>query len=187
MKKLRSLFVFVFGFVALLVVANLGTTIYSSISIGNIPPEDGMVLSMQPGTTMFGIQQVLMNAPGTTILSKSNMVILAWSVKDQGVAFVVIDTSTLRAIRDSAPFARILGLKGDLVNVKNAKELMEAFKSDGWKVITAAQLKTMLANVSKIAVADVIAGIGNSFTTFMVIPVAVFDNENLPSYEPVIQ
>lgn len=167
------------GLLGLFVTLIMALTFMFSSIVDSVAPPDGQILGLQIRSTFWGIKQAALDAPGTFRMTnpQQTLYIVGWNIKD-AVAFVGFDVTKQKCVAD---LERLVG--GNVVNVKTMKELVEVLKAYGWYSIGAAQLpKFVLAMVADTA--TYAAMITRSFTTFLVVPVGVFDQNEYIYWEP---
>jgi hypothetical protein len=111
-----------------------------------VEPPLGAVWSVQNGTTIWGIQRALQGAVGSMIWYdpvKSNFAIM-WPLKDQGLAFYLMNLKTMQFVTDTSVASDIIG-KANLVNCKDAAGIIDVMKKHGWELISAERIGEVLA------------------------------------------
>lgn len=138
---------------------------------------DGMVEAIHYGTAQYGMSKVIEGAPSTFIMIKNSLTMLAWSLKENGWAFVVL--STENGINPIDTWEQVTGGTGNLANAKTFSNLVKELEMNGWKVITAASV----ADAIKTGIATMAVWSTRAMPTFVLMPAALADIGALPEQE----
>lgn len=135
-------------------------------------PADGMVHAMNMGNVIWGMKAAIAEKPGTLIMMKDSQVLLMWSLKNRGWAFVAIDASNKLTLSN---FVNVIGGRGNLINGKETQALIDVLKNNGWKAVSASQVPEVI----KIALATSsswLTTMASNMTTFLFVVVPVNSN-----------
>jgi len=109
---------------------------FNMVSCG-VAPMTGQVIELQPGSTIYGVQSLINGSMKFgQIWMNTSSVVFAWPVNDAW-AFVGVDSS--RTLTPSL-FYRLTGGKANLVNYVTMGDVVKCLESNGWKVITSAEV-----------------------------------------------
>lgn len=162
MKKLLMFAVFLAGLAAML--------------FGNfMPPANGEVYALQPGTTIWGIQNALAGRHDTMILTNGDSWLFVFRVGESW-GFSGINPSTLKGVD-----ARSIFGNGNVANAKTVGDVVDFLKTNGWVVAGKELVPKSIVGLVSNAVMD-IGRLGSALTTFVYIPAGVkIPDEWLPA------
>jgi len=119
----------------------------STMPVNYMPPVDMQAVSVQAGTVLYGVQQCLLDKPGTTILVKDMQVLFTWSYEYGVTGMFGIDLAN----RTTLNVAELLKQGGQMVNGKTSADLINWMKANGWTVSSGAGLSAALASAIEAA------------------------------------
>lgn len=125
---------------------------------------NGMVEAIHYGSVQYGMQRVLEGAPSTFIMVKESLTMLAWSLKENGWAFVVLETQN--GVNPIDTWEKVTGGTGNLANATTFRSLLDELNKNGWKVVTTAGVADAIKN----GIAAMAAWSTKVMPTFLVIP-----------------
>lgn len=144
----------------------------------SIAPLNNQVIALQLGSTVWGMKQAMMNAPGTLLVMRDNCIVFGWAVKD-AFAFVGVNATTLEG---SSTLEAVIG-KGNVVNAKTMSEFSKFLAQEGFKPITAEQVPEAL----RVILAGTTSTMGKflgGYKTFLVLPAGLIpDGPTLDGYQ----
>ena len=132
---------------------------------------DGQIISMQVGSTWYGIRQAFNGASNAKLMGNGSQVAAIWNAGEAWcIAFLNAD-----AQKPLKEFVEQAGGKGGAMNAKTMSELVTWMEEKGWKVIAPAALPTrfqVFLNISKEAFMTLAKSLP---TPVIIIPAGVMD------------
>lgn len=138
----------------------------------------GDVLSLQLGSTLWGLRACIAEKVSTFIMVKDNMYLFIWPIAD-GWGFAGAYADKQAAIQNID-----LILPGNFASAKSVGELTSHLKDNGWKVIAAAEVPQALkAAIS--ATGGWLAAMASDMVSFLVLPASpLYDLDYYRQYAP---
>lgn len=112
-----------------------------------MPPVDMQAVSVQVGTVLYGVQQCLLDKPGTQILIKDMQVLFVWGYEYGVTGLFGIDLANKTTLN----VAELLKQGGQMVNGRTSTDLVNWMKANGWTVSSGAGLSAALATAIEAA------------------------------------
>lgn len=156
----------------------------STMPVNYMPPVDMQAVSVQVGTVLYGVQQCLLDKPGTQILIKDMQVLFVWGYEYGVTGMFGVDLANKTTLN----VAELLKQGGQMVNGRTSADLVNWMKANGWTVSSGAGLSAALA--SAIEAAMIRIGSSPLLGLYIVLPLGedgTFDLDSIlqPPSEPL--
>jgi hypothetical protein len=116
--------------------------------------------------TFRGLQAVMRSAPGTFVMERGELLLMAWPRKGE-YAFAVLSKTGVGS--------NLSGLK---VNTFSLSEMMKSLETDGWKFITPKAVPAAIADSLKALTVEMALMSMRSLPSVFIVPVTLFDPIN---------
>lgn len=125
----------------------------STMPVNYMPPVDMQAVSVQVGTVLYGVQQCLLDKPGTQILIKDMQVLFVWGYEYGVTGLFGVDLANKTTLN----VAELLKQGGQMVNGRTSADLVNWMKANGWTVSSGAGLSAALASAIEAAMVRIAA------------------------------
>lgn len=156
MKAKFSLFVFVLTFISVFFAA----TAMAQPALTTLSP----TTALGAGETFAGLQAAMRCAPGTFIMEKGNLLLMAWP-KGGEYAFAIIG-------KNGATASELNALK---VNTESLSMMVKSLEQGGWKNILPAAVPAAVSQALGMLTVEMAMTAMRSLPTIFVVPVAMFE------------
>lgn len=142
------------------------------------PALDGQVLSLQLGSTVWGIQRAVLGKPDAYVFANEakDAFAVVWNIKDAWGFFLIKNTGS--TVNDF----KTLFSGGNVTNVNTISNFTKFLINEGWMILGKDEMPELLVRMAS-APAQALMQLASSFPTFLVLPVdAVYQLEEYQNY-----
>ena len=108
-----------------------------------VAPMPGEVVSLAPGSVMYGIRAVIAHAPGASALADGTRYLFVWCYQGGSAGFFAVDS-----LGNPLEIREALRAGGNLANVQSVSEIVASLRAGGWKDVAPGAVPAALVELA---------------------------------------
>jgi hypothetical protein len=117
--------------------------VLSSCAPAGTAPLVGEVVSLAPGSVMYGIRAVIAHAPGASALTDGTRYLFVWCYQGGSAGFFAIDS-----LGNPLEIREALRAGGNLANVQSVSEIVASLRAGGWRDVAPGAVPAALVELA---------------------------------------